>query len=53
LPPNLSIYHPSFFEGRGLRVEFYIETMEEYRSILSTLSQLADKEGFQELIQGF
>ena len=53
LPSNLSIYHPSFFEGRGLRVEFHIETMEEYQAILSTLSQLADKEGFQELIQGF
>jgi hypothetical protein len=53
LPSNLSIYHPSFFEGRGLRVEFHIETMEEYQAILSTLSQLANKEGFQELIQGF
>ncbi|HUL37871.1 MAG TPA: hypothetical protein VLW47_09295, partial [Thermodesulfobacteriota bacterium] len=51
LPPNLSIHHPSFFEGRGLRVEFHIETMEEYRSILNSLSNLADKEEFQDMLE--
>jgi len=51
LPSNLSIHHPSFFEGRGLRVEFHIETMEEYRSILNSLSNLADKEEFQEMLE--
>ncbi len=49
LPPNISLHHPPFFEGKGLKIEFEFETMEEYRSIISSLSQLADKEAFQEL----
>ncbi len=48
---NVSLHHQPFFEGKGLRVEFQFETMEEFRTILSSLSQLADKEEFMELIQ--
>ena len=51
LPSNLSIHHPSFFEGKGLRVEFQFETMEEYQSILSALSLLPGKKTFKEMIQ--
>ncbi|MGA2316277.1 MAG: ParB N-terminal domain-containing protein [Thermodesulfobacteriota bacterium] len=51
LPSNLLIHHQPFFEGRGLRVEFEFETMEEYRSIVLSLSQFADMEEFKELIQ--
>jgi ParB family chromosome partitioning protein len=51
LPHNVTLHHQPFFEGRGLRAQFQFETMEEYRSILSALSQLADKEEFRELIQ--
>ena len=51
LPSNISLYPSPFFEGRGLRVEFRFETMEEYRSILSLLSNLADKEEFQEMVK--
>jgi hypothetical protein len=51
LPSNLSVHHPSFFEGKGLRVEFEFETMEEYKAILSSLSQLEDKKEFQKMIQ--
>jgi ParB/RepB/Spo0J family partition protein len=51
LPSNLLIHHQPFFEGRGLRVEFQFETMEEYCSIVLSLSQLADMEVFKELIQ--
>jgi len=51
LSSNVSLHHQPFFEGKGLRVEFQFETMEEYRTILSSLSQLADEEEFQELIQ--
>ncbi len=51
LPSNISLHHSPFFDGRGLRVEFQFETMEEYRSILSSLSQLMDKEEFQEMIE--
>lgn len=51
LPSNLLIHHQPFFEGRGLRVEFQFETMEEYRSIVLSLSQFADMEEFKELIQ--
>jgi len=45
------LHHHPFFEGKGLRVEFQFETMEEYRGILSTLSRLVDKEEFEEFIQ--
>jgi ParB family chromosome partitioning protein len=51
LPSNLLIHHQPFFEGRGLRVEFQFETMEEYRSIVLSLSQFVDMEEFKELIQ--
>jgi ParB/RepB/Spo0J family partition protein len=51
LPPHVTLYHQPFFEGRGLRVQFQFETMEEYKAVLSTLSQLVDKEEFRGLIQ--
>jgi hypothetical protein len=51
LSSNVSLHHQPFFEGRGFRVEFQFETMEEYKAILSALSQLVDKEEFRELIQ--
>ena len=40
-----------FVEGKGVRVEFQFETVEEYQAILSYLSRLADKKGFQELFE--
>jgi ParB/RepB/Spo0J family partition protein len=51
LPHPISLYHPPFFEGRELRVEFQFATMEEYQTIISCLSQLVDKEAFQELVK--
>lgn len=51
LPPGVSLYHPPYFEGRGLKIEFQFETAEEYRSTVSCLSLLADKKEFQEIIQ--
>jgi ParB/RepB/Spo0J family partition protein len=51
LPSHVSIHHPPFFEGTGLRVEFQFETVEEYRSVLSSLFQLMDKKEFQEMIR--
>ena len=51
LPSNISLHHPSFFEGKGLKIEFQFETMEEYRIILKLLSSLADKKEFEEIIQ--
>ena len=51
LPSGASLLHPPFFEGRGLRVEFQFETVEDYRSILSSLSKIANKKEFQEMIQ--
>jgi ParB family chromosome partitioning protein len=53
LPSHLSFHPFPFFEGRGLRAEFQFETMQEYREILNYLANLADKEEFKELIQGF
>jgi ParB family chromosome partitioning protein len=51
LPPSVSLYHPPFFEGRGLKVAFQFETMEEYRAILKSLSNLTDKKEFEEIIR--
>jgi ParB family chromosome partitioning protein len=51
LPSCISLHHSPFFEGKELRVEFQFETMEEYRGIVLSLSELADKKEFKELIQ--
>jgi len=51
LPPSISLNHPSFFEGQGLRIGFQFLSIEEYRSVLSSLSVLAEEKGFQEMIQ--
>ncbi len=51
LPPHVSLHHQPFFEGGGLRVEFEFETMEEFRSILSSLSVLPEKKEFQEMLK--
>jgi ParB/RepB/Spo0J family partition protein len=51
-PASVSLRHQPFFEGKGLRMEFQFETVEEYRSILSFLSLLPDKKEFQEILKG-
>ena len=50
LPPKVFLHHQPYFEGRGLRIEFQFETMEEYRSILSSLWSLAGKKELQEIL---
>jgi hypothetical protein len=52
LPPHLSLHHQPFFEGGGLKIEFQFETMEEFRSVLSSLSILPEKKEFQEMMGG-
>jgi ParB/RepB/Spo0J family partition protein len=51
LPSNIALHHPPFFEGKRLKIEFQFETAEEYRSVLSALSLLAEKEGFKQMIE--
>lgn len=51
LPPDISLHHPPFFEGKRLKIEFQFETREEYQRILSTLSTLPEKEGFQQMVE--
>jgi len=51
LPSKISLHHPPFFEGKGLRIELLFETMEEYRSLLSLLSTLPEKKAFQEMLE--
>jgi len=51
LPSNISLHHPPFFEGKKLRIEFQFETTEEYRSILSALSVLPEREEFKQMIE--
>jgi ParB/RepB/Spo0J family partition protein len=52
LPSSISLSHSPFFEGKELKIEFQFETPEEYRTIISSLSQLADKKEFKEMIEG-
>ena len=52
IPSKVFLYHQPFFEERGLKVEFQFETVDEYRSMLSSLSKLADKKEFKEMIEG-
>ncbi len=52
LPSGISLHHPPFFEGRGLRIEFQFETLEQYRSIISSLSVLQDKKEFRQIVEG-
>ncbi len=47
LPSTISLSHPPFFEGKGLRIGFQFHSMEEYESVLSALSGLAEKEDFK------
>ena len=51
LPSFLSLSHPPFFEGKGLRIGFQFQSIEEYQSVLSSLSTLVDKKGFKEMIE--
>jgi len=52
LPSKVLLHHQPFFEGKGLRIEFQFETMEEYRSLLGSLLNLADKKEFEEMLAG-
>ncbi len=52
LPSNISLHPQPFFEGKGLRVGFQFETMGEYRAVLDSLSSLAEKKEFEELVKG-
>ncbi len=51
LPSNILLHHPPFFEGKRLEIRFQFGTMEEYRSILSSLSVLPEKEEFRQMIE--
>jgi ParB/RepB/Spo0J family partition protein len=51
LPSHISLSHPPFFEGKGLRIGFQFHSMEEYESVLSALVALAEREEFQEMMK--
>jgi len=52
LPSSVTLHHQPFFEGRGLRVQFQFETIEEYQAVLSALSLLSGREEFQDILRG-
>jgi len=52
LPSGLAVLHPPYFEGKGLKVELRFETLQEYRSLVNSLSGLPEKEAFQDLLAG-
>ena len=51
LPSNISLNHPPFFEGKGIRMGFQFQSIEEYQSILSSLVALTEKEEFKQMMQ--
>jgi ParB-like chromosome segregation protein Spo0J len=51
LPPVISLDHSPHFEGRRLKMEFQFASMEEFRTILTSLSQLAEKKELEEMIE--
>jgi len=51
LPAGLSLQPPAFFEARGMKIEFQFETLEDYQSLVSSLSLLQEKEKFQEMLR--
>jgi len=51
LPSGVSLHHPPYFEGNGLRIEFQFQTSEEFRSIVTSLSLLSDREELKEILQ--
>jgi len=51
LPSGVSLHHPPYFEGKGLKIEFQFQTFEEFRSIVTSLSLLSDREEFKEIFQ--
>ncbi len=52
LPSSVTLHHQPFFEGRGLRVQFQFETMEEYQAVLSALALLPGRKEFQDILRG-
>jgi ParB/RepB/Spo0J family partition protein len=52
LPAGLSLQPPAFFEAGGIKIELQFETLEEYQSLVSSLSSLQEKEEFQEMLRG-
>ena len=50
LPSKILLQHYPFFEGKGIKIDFQFETMEEYRSLLEYLSGLVDKKEFEEML---
>jgi len=50
LPFNVSIHHAPFFEGKEMNIGFRFGSMEEYESILSSLSGLGAKKSFREFL---
>jgi GGDEF domain-containing protein len=51
LPSNVSLDHQPFFEGKGLKMEFQFETVEEYQAVLASLNGLANRREFQEMMK--
>ena len=52
LPSGITLRHSPYFEGKELKIEFEFRRIEEYRSIVASLSSLADKKEFEEMVAG-
>jgi ParB family transcriptional regulator, chromosome partitioning protein len=51
LPPGIALDHAANFEGKRLKMEFQFESVEDLRTILSSLNNLADKKELEEILR--
>lgn len=50
LPPQISLHHSPYFEGKGLRLEFQFGSIEEYRKIVSSLASLEENKELRQML---
>lgn len=50
LPHGLSVHHQPYFDGRGLKMELHVESIETLRSFIDALSTLVEKKEFKEML---
>ncbi len=53
LPEGISIHHPPFFEGKGMKMVLEFESVEKYQDLVHSLSRLGEKKEFKELVESF
>lgn len=51
IPQSISFKHSPYFEGEEFKVSFNFKTIEEYLSLINTLTIIGNKEEFKEIVK--